>query len=152
MYNTLYNNVLDYRNFSSFPLTPSAVSRSAPAFLNVAKAAKPSFLSKLGSSFSLSKISTAIGNAQKVLNIYNQVSPIVKQAKPIIDNLRTTLKVAKAFKKFSNEDSLEKAFDNLPDYQGTTSENSKKEEIIKEEENPSSDYEQKEASKPYFVV
>ena len=30
--------------------------------------------------------------------------------------IKTTFKVAKAFKRFSNESSLEKAFDILPDY------------------------------------
>lgn len=148
MYNhPLYNNAYDFRGFSTIPIIPTA-SRSAPSFLNIAKA-KPSFLSKIGSGFSLSKITTMIGNAQKVLNIYNQVSPIIKQAKPIINNLKTTLKVAKAFKSFSQEDSLEKAFDNLPDY----NKQELKEETIKKEtkEKESIEEEQKGVPSPFFV-
>ena len=43
--------------------------------------------------------------------------PIINQSKPMIDNIRTTFKVARAFKKFSNDSTLEKAFDNLPDFE-----------------------------------
>ena len=43
----------------------------------------------------------------------------------MIDNIKTTFKVAKAFRKFSNESSLEKAFDNLPDFEEKESESVK---------------------------
>ena len=43
--------------------------------------------------------------------------PIIEQTRPMIDNIKTTFKVARAFKRFSSESSLEKAFDDLPDYQ-----------------------------------
>lgn len=142
----LYNNAFDYRGFSTIPITPS-VNRSAPSFLNVAKA-KPSFLSKISGGFSLSKIGTILGNTQKVLNIYNQVSPIVKQAKPLINNLKTTMKVAKAFKRFSAEDSLEKAFDNLPDYEEKKTEEKPEEEKVEIK----TELEQKGVSSPFFVV
>lgn len=108
----LYNNAFDYRGFTSFPFTPT----TNTSFLNAVRP-KSGFLSKLTGGLSLSKVGTFIGNTQKVLNVYNQVSPIIKQTRPLINNLRTTFKVAKAFKKFSGDDSLEKAFDNLPDFE-----------------------------------
>ncbi len=108
----LYNNLLDYRGYGSIPnLTNKPISN----FLEVTKP-KPSFFSKLSSSLSLKKVGAFLGGTQKVLNIYNQVTPIIRQTKPLIANIKTTLKVAKAFKRFSKEDSLEKAFDNLPDF------------------------------------
>ena len=48
----------------------------------------------------------------------------------MFNNIKTTFKLARAFKKFSNEDSLEKAFDNLPDYEET-----KKDDANKNDEN-----------------
>lgn len=108
----LYNNLLDYRGYGSMP---NLATRSSSTNLLAAKP-KTGFFSKL-SSLSFGKIGTVIGGAQKVLNIYNQVTPIIKQTKPLIANIKTTLKVAKVFKKFSRDGSLEKAFDNLPDFE-----------------------------------
>ena len=103
----LYSNLLDYRGYSAFSTLPSKSTSLLPQIKT-----KPSFFSKL----SFGKIGAFLGGAQKVLNIYNQVTPIIQQTKPLISNIKTTLKVAKAFKKFSKESSLEKAFDNLPDF------------------------------------
>ncbi len=101
----LYSNILTSPSYG-------LLSRSG----NLLQAAKirPSLFSRL-SNISFTKVGTFLGGAQKVLNIYNQVTPIIKQTKPLIANIKTTFKVAKAFKRFSNESSLEKAFDNLPD-------------------------------------
>ena len=123
----LYNNLLDYRNYGSMP---NLTARSATNFLDVTKP-KPSFFSKISSSLSLGKVGAFLGGTQKVLNIYNQVTPIIRQTKPLIANIKTTLKVAKAFKRFSKEDSLEKAFDNLPDFeQQQKKEKDEKEKVI----------------------
>lgn len=108
----LYNNLLDYRGYGAIP---NLTNKPIPNFLE-ATHPKPSFFSKLSSSLSLKKVGAFLGGTQKVLNIYNQVTPIIRQTKPLIANIKTTLKVAKAFKRFSKEDSLEKAFDNLPDF------------------------------------
>ncbi len=112
----LYNNLLDYRGYG---FAPTLFSKTSNHLLSVAKP-KPSLFSKL-SNLSLGKIGTVLGGAQKVLNIYNQVTPIIKQTKPMLANIKTTLRVAKAFKKFSKEDSLEKAFDHLPDFNESSS-------------------------------
>jgi hypothetical protein len=48
----------------------------------------------------------------------------------MIDNIKTTFKVARAFRKFSNDNSLESAFDNLPDYEQTIKEETKKEHKV----------------------
>ena len=89
--------------------------RPVPSFLNVLKQRKP-ITSSLLSSNATKSITTLITNAQKIINIYDRAVPIINQSKPMIDNIKTTFKVAKAFRKFSNESSLEKAFDILPDY------------------------------------
>jgi hypothetical protein len=74
---------------------------------------------------STKSIDTIITSAQKIINIYDRAIPIINQSKPMIDNIKTTFKVAKAFRKFSNESSLEKAFDNLPDFEEKESESVK---------------------------
>ncbi len=86
-----------------------------PAFLNVIKP-KKSFSTKLISKDLLSSLNGIINGAQKMIKIYDQAMPIISQTKPMIDNIRTTFRVAKVFKKMNNGNSLEKAFDNLPDY------------------------------------
>lgn len=100
-----------------------------PSFMNVIKPRK-TLTSKLLSESSTKSIVGFINNAQKVLNVYNQAAPIIKQAQPMINNIRTTFKVAKAFRKINNESSLEKAFDNLPDY-NEVKENKKEEKQTK---------------------
>lgn len=87
-----------------------------PSFVNVIKP-KRSLFSSLMSSNATKSIDTIITGAQKILNVYEKAIPIINQSKPMIDNIRTTFKVAKAFRKISNESSLEKAFDNLPDFE-----------------------------------
>lgn len=117
------NNYVDFTNVSSL------YNRSTPAFMNLIKP-KKTFSSKLLSRNSLTSVNGLINGAQKIINIYDQAVPIITQIKPMFNNIKTTFKLARAFKKFSNEDSLEKAFDNLPDYEET-----KKDESNKNDEN-----------------
>ena len=53
----------------------------------------------ISNSLSLSKIITGIS---KTLNIANQVIPIYKQAKPLISNFGSTMKLLKTFQNSSN--------------------------------------------------
>ena len=76
---------------------------------------------------SLNSVNTMIDSALKIIRVYDQAVPIINQTRPLIGNIKTTFKVAKAFKRFSNESSLEKAFDNLPDFQEDIKENKKEE-------------------------
>lgn len=93
-----------------------------PSFVNVIKP-KRSFINKALSTSSISSLNSLIDGAQKAINIYNKAVPIIKQTAPMINNIKTTFKVARAFKSFSKESSLEKAFDNLPDYNQEKKEN-----------------------------
>lgn len=103
-----------------------------PTFANVIKN-KPSIISKV----SFKDINNIISSAQKMINIYDRAIPIINQTKPMIDNIRTTLKVAKVFKGMNSSNNLEKAFDNLPDYDGQeTLKTKKEEEVIKVNNNP----------------
>ena len=90
-------------------------SKPIPYYFNMLRQRKP-LSSTLLSSSATKSITTLITNAQKIISIYDRALPIINQSKPMIDNIKTTFKVAKAFKRFSNESSLEKAFDILPDY------------------------------------
>lgn len=101
-----------------------------PSFLNVIKP-KKGFSTKLISKDSLTSLNGIINGAQKMIKIYDQAMPIINQTKPMIDNIRTTFRVAKVFKKMNNGDSLEKAFDNLPDYDEIINEKEKAKEDIK---------------------
>lgn len=89
---------------------------NGPSFMNVLKP-KTNMFSKMLSTESTKNITSLITGAQKLINLYNQAMPIIEQTRPMIDNIKTTFKVARAFKRFSSESSLEKAFDDLPDYQ-----------------------------------
>ena len=55
----------------------------------------------ISNSLSLSKIITGIS---KTLNIANQVIPIYKQAKPLISNFGSTMKLLKTFQNSSNNE------------------------------------------------
>lgn len=101
-----------------------------PSFLNVIKP-KKGFSTKLISKDSLTSLNGIINGAQKMIKIYDQAMPIINQTKPMIDNIRTTFRVAKVFKKMNNGNSLEKAFDNLPDYDEIINEKEKVKEDIK---------------------
>lgn len=118
------NNFADYRNVSFF------TNRATPSFMNVIKPRK-TLTSRLLSKDSLSSVNGIINGAQKIVKIYDQAVPIISQVRPMFNNIRTTFKVAKAFKRFSGESSLEKAFDNLPDYEETIKD-VKKEEVKQE--------------------
>lgn len=109
------NNFIDYRN----------ITRNTPLFFNMIKP-KKSIGSTLLSAKSLQNINSFIDNAQKIVNVYNQALPIIEQTKPMINNIKTTFNVMKAFKKISKEDSLENMFDKLPDYEDN--------KIVKEKE------------------
>ena len=89
--------------------------RPTPYFFNVLKQ-KRNITDTLLSTNATSTITTLISNVQKIINVYERAIPIINQSKPMLDNIKTTFKVARAFKSFSNESSLEKAFDILPDY------------------------------------
>ena len=108
-----------------------------PSFVNIIKP-KKTITSKLFQKDSLKTINNFINNAQKVINVYDQAMPIINQVKPMVGNLRTTLKVAKAFKRFSKESPLEKAFDDLPDFEQTIEKTNEKEkqETINKVANP----------------
>lgn len=86
-----------------------------PSFVNVIKP-KRSLTSKLFSGESIKNIDGFISGAQKVISVYDRAMPIINQVKPMIGNIKTTFKVAKAFRKFNNDNNLEKAFDDLPDF------------------------------------
>lgn len=95
---------------------------NVPSFVNVIKP-KKTLSAVLLSANATKSIDSIISSVQKVLNIYNKAVPIIEQSKPMINNIKTTFKVARAFRKFSNDSSLEKAFDNLPDFEEVTKEN-----------------------------
>lgn len=105
-----------------------------PSFINVIKP-KKSFASRFLQKDSIKTINGFINNAQKILNVYDQAMPVINQIKPMVGNLKTTFKVAKAFRKFSNESPLEKAFDNLPDFEEEADEK-KEQSPIKKVTNP----------------
>lgn len=119
------HNFFDYRNVSAL---------STPSFMNVIKP-KKTLTGRLLSKDSLSGINSLISGAQKAISIYDRAVPIIQQTTPLINNIKTTFKVAKAFKSFSNESSLEKAFDNLPDFE-ETKEVVKEKETFKTQNNP----------------
>ena len=95
---------------------------NVPSFVNAIKP-KKTLSAALLSANATKSIDSIISSVQKVLNIYNKAVPIIEQSKPMINNIKTTFKVARAFRKFSNDSSLEKAFDNLPDFEEVTKEN-----------------------------
>lgn len=116
----MVNQYYDYQ-FLSSSLRPTV-----PNFVNLIKP-KKSITSSLLSKNSLNSVNTMIDSALKIIRVYDQAVPIINQTRPLIGNIKTTFKVAKAFKRFSNESSLEKAFDNLPDFQEDIKENKKEE-------------------------
>ena len=89
---------------------------NVPRFANLIRPKKP-ITSTILSGGVTESIKTLITNAQKIITIYDRAMPIINQSKPMINNIKTTFKVAKAFKKFSSSSTLEKAFDNLPDFE-----------------------------------
>lgn len=119
------HNFFDYRNVYSM---------TNPSFMNIIKP-KKTLTGKILSKDSLASINSIITGAQKAISIYDRAVPIVKQSIPLINNVRTTFKVAKAFKSFAGDSSLEKAFDNLPDYQEEEKKEPVQEKIKTEQEN-----------------
>ncbi|MCI5745407.1 MAG: hypothetical protein MR270_03905, partial [Erysipelotrichaceae bacterium] len=98
----MVNQYYDYQ-FLSSSLRPTV-----PNFVNLIKP-KKSITSSLLSKNSLNSVNTMIDSALKIIRVYDQAVPIINQTRPLIGNIKTTFKVAKAFKRFSNESSLEKA-------------------------------------------
>ena len=92
-----------------------------PSFINVIKP-KKTFTNMFLQNNTIKSVENIVSGAQKVIKVYDQAMPIINQMKPMIGNIKTTFKVAKAFKKFSKESPLEKAFDNLPDFNETVEE------------------------------
>lgn len=62
--------------------------------------------SRLGRGFNLGSI---LNNTQRTLNVINQAIPVVKQAGPMMNNMKTMFKLAGAFKdETDNKDSIKK--------------------------------------------
>lgn len=61
------------------------------------------------------KISEAIDGFSKLIKIYEKSKPIVEQSISTINNINATIKVAKAFRKLSSDQNIEKMLDDLPD-------------------------------------
>lgn len=141
----IHQNMYDFRG-------ASGLSRIVePPFAKVIKPKAP-LSAKLLSSSSIKSFTGIIDGAQKILHVYNEATPIIKQAKPMIDNIRTTFKVAKAFKRFSGTTSLEQAFDHLPDYEETKKETQKIEEKEKIENHFTSQKEDNSIPAPFYPV
>ena len=60
------------------------------------------------------KINETIDGVQKILKIYEKTKPVIEQSLPTINNIKTTLMVAKAFKKISNQHSIEEVLELIP--------------------------------------
>ena len=88
-------------------------------FVNVIK--KPIINTKINF-LNTKKINTIIEGAQKVVGVYEGVAPIIKQYYPMIGNIKTTMRVARAFSKINNSKTLEDAFDKLPDFDSNDNE------------------------------
>ena len=58
-----------------------------------------SLFSRLGNSLKAFNWSSLINGANKTLNVFNQTIPLIRQAKPMIDNVRSITRLAKAFNK-----------------------------------------------------
>ena len=99
-----------------------------PSFLNIIRP-KKSLTSQLFNVASINNINKFINGAQKAVEIYNKAIPIIEQTKPFIDNIKTTFKVARAFKKITKEDSLENLFDKLPDFDDDSKTNGYNKEV-----------------------
>ena len=61
-------------------------------------------------------------SVQKIISVYERAKPIIDKTVPVINNLKTTIKVARAFSGFSNSE-IEKAFDQIPDSDSNESSN-----------------------------
>ena len=64
----------------------------------------------------VSKINSFINGSQKVLNMYDKVRPVIQNTIPMINNLKTTFKVAAAVKRFGGLSSIVNEYDKLDDY------------------------------------
>ena len=66
---------------------------------------------------SINKINSTIDSIQKVILFYERTKPIITQTYPLLNNIKTTFKVAKTFKQMKNDVGLEQIIDSLPDYE-----------------------------------
>ena len=80
---------------------------------------------------SLKGIYTIIESFQKLLNAYERIQPVVVNTIPMVNNIKTTIKVMGAFKNINNlNKNFDDVLDSLPDYIDENSE--KKSEFIAE--------------------
>ena len=61
-------------------------------------------------------IYSLLESSQKILNAYEKIQPVIVSSIPIINNLKTTIRVIGAFNKINKNNNLISAFDYLPDY------------------------------------
>ena len=95
--------------------------QTAPIFLNnirLQRRTGETLLSKKN----IQKLNGAIESVQKIISVYERAKPIIDKSVPVINNLKTTIKVARAFSGFSNSE-IEKAFDQIPDSDSNESSN-----------------------------
>lgn len=59
---------------------------------------KVGLLGKIGNTFKGFNFGSLLSNANKTLNVVNQAIPLVKQAGPMFNNMRSMIKVASLFK------------------------------------------------------
>ena len=86
--------------------------------------------------FDFKTINNSISGVQKALTLYDKLIPIIKNTMPVVNNIKSTLSVVRAFRKINNND-LSFSFDSLPDY-NKDQKNTQKSNAIndKEVENP----------------
>ena len=71
---------------------------------------------------STKKISETIDGVQKILKIYEKTRPVIEQSLPTINNIKTTLMVAKAFK------GTQQPFNTISQYNGRSCESQNRRE------------------------
>ena len=95
--------------------TRSNIVNKPPTFINnIHKGIK--ITDYLFSPSSINRINSTIDSVQKLLLFYDKTKPIIIQTYPLLANIKTTLKVAKAFKSIDKNYGIEQMIDNLPDY------------------------------------
>lgn len=64
----------------------------------------------------ISKINDLLNGSQRIINIYDRLRPVIQNSIPMINNLKTTLKVATALKKYGGFSNIVSEYDKLEDY------------------------------------
>ena len=96
----MYNNPYIIPGYFNQSMTPNLI-RGIPTSTMLSPTTKTGLLSKLGTSLSgIKKINWGglINNTSKTLGIINQTIPIVRQVGPIMNNMRSMMRVASIFK------------------------------------------------------